>query len=224
MRKSTGSFLVAWRHALASQEGPQKSDDRHVALTLALYLDRDGLGAWPSQDTLSVRASLSDRTVCRALERLCAADWLSRQPRKARDKNGRQIPNGKRHKRWGYEYRAMLPKHLSAAYANGERRSLFTGEDPRKPSDPGNGERHDKRMANAVRTNSAMELSTKPMLIDKKDLPLHETLTEAAIKVRKRRAARDDWIREYETADQMQALRDRAKEKRAPLVALARSL
>lgn len=217
MSKKPGSFLVAWRHALASEEGPPKSVDRHVALTLSLHLSTEGLGAWPSQDTVALRTGLTDRTVGRALKRLCDSGWFSRQERKAHDKAGRPLPHGKRHWRWGFEYRACLPKSLLAAYVKGERRSLFTGKTPR----PRNGEPDDTAIANAVRTNAAIELSTKPLLIDKKDLPL----TESAREVRKRRAERDDWVRDYEATDQpdsgTQARRDQAKAKRASLIALA---
>jgi DNA-binding transcriptional MocR family regulator len=145
-----GRFLFAWRNAFASEEGPSCGVDRHVAMTLSLYMNGDGLGAWPSQDTLALRTGLTDRTVGRALERLCGEGWLARQPRKS--------SRGIRHKRYGYEYRATLPKALSNALANGERGSLFNGKEPWKPRPKKNGESDDKRMANGVRTNSSEEL------------------------------------------------------------------
>lgn len=140
-------FLFAWRNALASEEGPKRALDRHVALTLMLYMNADGLGAWPSQDTLALKAALTDRTVGRVLQRLCDEKWLSREARKS--------PRGIRHKRYGYEYRARLPTKLANAYANGERGSLFTGRDPRKEQPKSNGEPGDIRIPNDVRTNTA---------------------------------------------------------------------
>lgn len=119
---------------------------RHVGLTLSLYMDRDGLGAWPSQETLAQRTGLSSRSVRDALARLVEARWLSREPRKS--------PRGIRNPRWGYEYVATLPKKLGNAYVNGERRSLFNGQDPAKVRPGMNTEIYAKRIRNHVPTNS----------------------------------------------------------------------
>jgi len=132
--------------------------DRHVALTASLYMSRDGLRCWPSQDTLAVRTGLTDRTVGRALKRLVDEKWLDRQPRKS--------PRDNRHPRYGFEYSARFPTRLANAYANGERGSLFSGKDPRpevhRRQAPAprivNTERHDTRIPNGVRTNSVVEL------------------------------------------------------------------
>lgn len=173
-------FLFVWRNALASEEGPAHPHDRHVGLTASLYMSSDGLRCWPSQDTLALRTGLTDRSVGRALKRLCDTQWLSRKPRKS--------PRGIPHKRFGYEYQARLPKRLANAYANGERGSLFNGRNPAKvgkfadlkpaptPLPPGagfsnsgaeqkNGERDDKRIPNAVRTNSVEELAKSDAVI-----------------------------------------------------------
>ena len=188
-------FLFAWRHALASEDGPPVASDRHVALTLALYLDADGLSAWPSQDTLARRSALTDRTVGRALERLCKEGWLERQARKS--------PKGNRHKRYGYEYRAKLPQALADAFMKGERRSLFNGKDPGRASQL-NGESDDKRMANQVRTNTSVEL-VKELASRKKALPGSRPDTEASRVVQDRRAARDEFVLEIEAEDRRMA-------------------
>ena len=143
-------YLFAWRHALSSAEGPRRAPDRLVGLVLSLYMGSDGLGAWPSQGTLAVRTGLTVRTVREALKRLCAEKWLTRQARKS--------PAGIRSPRWGYEYRASLPRKLPSAYLNGERASLFSGKQPRPPASKKNGEIHDRRIGNDVPTNTSVEL------------------------------------------------------------------
>src|SRR5688500_13923099 len=127
-------LLLAWRNALASEEGPADPFDRLVALTLSLYMSRDGERCWPSQETVAMRAGLAKRTVWKALNRLVNARWLERQPRKS--------PRGNRHKRYGYEFRARFPVALANAYANGARRALFSGRDPGKEGRKSNGARH----------------------------------------------------------------------------------
>jgi hypothetical protein len=143
-------FLFAWRNALSSAEGPRRAQDRHVGHVLSLYMGRDGLGAWPSQETLAVRSGFTVRFVREALKRLYAEKWLTRQARKG--------PRGIRHPRWGFEYRARLPGKLADAYMNGERHSLFSGKEPRPPASKKNGERHDRRIGNDVPTNTSGEL------------------------------------------------------------------
>jgi hypothetical protein len=147
-------LLLAWRNALASTEGPEHPHDRLVGLVCSLYMSRDGERCWPSQDTVAVRCGLTDRSVGRALQRLVDGKWLERQARKS--------PRGIPHKRYGYEYRARFPTKLGNAYVNGERRSLFSGKDPRpeprKAPAPVNTERHDISIPNGVRTNSVREL------------------------------------------------------------------
>lgn len=191
-------LLFAWRHALASEEGPAVAGDRHIALTLALYMDRDGLSAWPSQDTIAMRSGLTDRTVGRALERLCKEQWLDRQPRKS--------PKGNRHKRYGYEYRARLPKALADAYAKGERCSLFNGKDPRRLPPELNTESDDISMANAVRTNTSIEL-VKELAYRKgrNGTRAEGTSTPAAQQVRQQRSGRDHFVAEYEAAERLAA-------------------
>ena len=146
---SARRFLFAWRHALNSAEGPRRAPDRQVALVVSLYMNGDGLGAWPSQETLAVRTALTARTVRDALKRLCSERWLSRDARKS--------PRGVKSKRWGYEYRARLPRKLANAYVNGERPSLFNGKDPGQVTAKKNGEIHDKRIRNDVPTNTSKE-------------------------------------------------------------------
>lgn len=151
-------YLFAWRHAIASDEGPKRAPDRHIALTLSLYMNGDGLSAWPSQETLALRTGLNIRTVRFALARLCDEKWLSREPRKS--------PRGIKSKRWGYEYRAKLPTKLGNAFANAERQSLFNGKDPSKEQ-PGssspavpkkNGDSHDQRIGTDDPPNTSREL------------------------------------------------------------------
>lgn len=209
------SFLVAWRHAVASAEGPSEAIDRHVALTLGLSFNSEGLSAWPSQKTLAIRTGLTERTVGRALTRLCRAHWLHRIARKP----PRQ-PDGKPHKRWGYEYRAKLPKVLSDWYANGERRSVFTGAS----TSARNTESDAITIPNAVRTNTALERS-RSLPIGRKELPTEGMSTIAAEEVRQRRAAREAWSNEYAAAEAQEAAsREKAKAKRTPLLELAREL
>src|SRR3990172_11351014 len=87
------SFLLAWRNAIASVEGPKEYIDRYVGLTMALYMSIDGLRCWPSQDTLALRTGLTDRTVGRAQKRLVDAKWLLPPPPKG--------ARGKKNTRWG---------------------------------------------------------------------------------------------------------------------------
>lgn len=205
MAGSRPRFLFAWRHALASTQGPSSSVARLVALTLALYMDREGQSAWPSQDTMATRTALTDRTVGRALEQLCADGWLERQARKS--------PKGNRHRRFGYEYRARLPRTLADAYAKDERASLFNGTEPGdvealpvvRPND-GNTESGDTRMANAVRTNTSFELA-KTAAINKEGLRPRQpnTGTAAAHVIADRRAGLNPWVAEYEVAERLAA-------------------
>lgn len=143
-------FLFSWRHAVTSEVGPKHAIDRLVALTLSLYFNGDGLGAWPSQSTLARRTGLTARSIRPALARLVREDWLGRIARKG--------PRGIRAKRWGYEYRARLPKKLSNALANAENSSLFSGKEPTAPTPQKNGEIHDKRIGKQLPTNTAVEL------------------------------------------------------------------
>lgn len=142
-------LLFPWRHALASEEGPAAASERLVALALSLYMNGDGLGAWPSQEVLALRTGLTARTVRDALERLVAKGWLAREPRKS--------PRGVKSKRFGYEYRACLPVRLSNMLANGEANSLFSGKEPRRVPHKKNGEINDKRIGKQFPTNTSYE-------------------------------------------------------------------
>jgi hypothetical protein len=199
MTKSRQRFLFAWRNALASEEGPAVAVDRHVALSLSLYMDRDGQSAWPSQDTLARRTGLTDRTVGRALERLCDDLWIERQARKS--------PKGNRHKRYGFEYRARLPRLLADSFAKGECRSLFSGKDSRRPDPALNGEPDDIGMANAVRTKSSVEVFTE--LAYKKGREERARAagasTHAAEQIRRHRAGRDSFVGAYESEERRAA-------------------
>lgn len=185
---------MAWRHALASAEGPPQAVDRHVALTLALYFGSEGLAAWPSGATLAVRSGLALRTVRPALKRLCVQGWLSRQARKG--------PNGGRHKRWGFEYRARLPRRLSDALANGAAVALFTGKHPGPLHLQGNGAINGRRMEQPLPTNTASECP-KDSAIRKEGIKhdIESAPTLAAQQIRKQRAVRDEWIADYERVD-----------------------
>lgn len=169
------SFLVAWRHALCSEYGPSRSSDRLVALGLSLYLNSEGLGAWPSQDTLVIRTGLSERTVRDALERLCSENWLSRMPRKPPEHiqsadRGRAI-------RWGYEYRARLPGELAAAYLKGEMVAAFSGQDPRRPPAKKKPAIDDRSNRQPLPTNAAEEL-IRTTASKKEQVVLPESLPE----------------------------------------------
>lgn len=143
-------FLFAWRHAVSSAEGPQLASDRHVALVLSLYMGSDGLGAWPSQQTLMVRTGLVIRTIRPALKRLLAEGWLTRQARKG--------PRGIRAPRWGFEYRARLPGKLAKAYMNGASVALFSGKEPTARSAKKNGAISAQRMGQPLPPNTSGEL------------------------------------------------------------------
>lgn len=142
-------FLFSWRHAVTSEFGPKHPSDRLVALTISLYFNGDGLGAWPSQNTLATRTGLSSKSVGKAIRRLEKAEWLSRLARKG--------PRGIRAPRWGFEYRAKLPKKMSNALANGEDSSLFSGKEPRAAAPQKNRELRDHRIGNVVPTNTSRE-------------------------------------------------------------------
>ena len=143
-------FLFAWRHALASEAGPQRPTDRLVGMTLALYFNGDGIGAWPSQETLARRTGLTTRSIRPALARLVRDDWLGRIARKG--------PKGIRAPRWGFEYRAKLPRKLSNQYANGENVSLFAGKAPTAAISKKNGEIDDRGIGNRFPPNTSGEL------------------------------------------------------------------
>lgn len=198
MKRAAQRFLFAWRHALASEEGPEVALDRLVAMTLALYMDRDGLSAWPNQDTLAARSGLTDRTVGKSLARLCGQGWLERQARKS--------PKGNRHPRFGFEYRARMPRQLADAYAKGERGSLFNGRDPRLLGVQGNTERDDTGIPNGVRTNTSSELPQLPACRKERVAASQAgAATPAARLVHERRLQRDQFVAAYEAAERLAA-------------------
>lgn len=199
-------FLFAWRHALASDAGPIGRDGRagssgpvcrHVGLTLSLYFNSDGLGAWPSQDTLAARTGLSAKAVNRALKTLCEQGWLTRE--------GRPGPSRRRHKRWGFEYRATLPRALAQSYWKGERASLFKGGEKRKPPRPEKPDAASPRKVTQRPTNTSPEL-VKELAIRKGRRPRAEGAeTPAAQQVRQQRAARDRFVADYEAEQAQEA-------------------
>ena len=105
-----------------SEHGPSLASDRHVALTLSVHMRSDGLGAWPSQETLARETGLSVRAVRRSLKRLVADRWLTQITRKP--------PRGRRAKGYGFQYAARLPLKLANQMTNPDFKSVFTGKRP----------------------------------------------------------------------------------------------
>lgn len=66
---------------MASEHGPAATT-RHVLLTLSLYMDRAGSGAYPSMGTLSVATGLSERSLYPHIDAAEAEGWIVRTRRK----------------------------------------------------------------------------------------------------------------------------------------------
>lgn len=67
--------IITWRAAVARESGliPTR---RHVALTLALWMNEAGESAFPSQATLAAATGLSERCVRDSLAQLVTTGWL----------------------------------------------------------------------------------------------------------------------------------------------------
>jgi len=90
--------VFRWRDAIASELGPTRACERLLLLTISLHMNKDGIRAWPSQETLSIRTALSLRTVKRRLKSLVEQGWIARQIVRRRGQAWR-----------GTEYAAVVP-------------------------------------------------------------------------------------------------------------------
>lgn len=66
--------IITWRTAVARSDLP--ATRRHVALTLALWMNEMGGSAFPSATTLADATGLSERTIRASLQHLVQARWL----------------------------------------------------------------------------------------------------------------------------------------------------
>jgi hypothetical protein len=64
-----------WRRALLTAD-ELNATERHVGLTLAEYMDRDGGGAFPTQETLAAACRRTEKTIRRALHAIEQAGYL----------------------------------------------------------------------------------------------------------------------------------------------------
>lgn len=64
-----------WRRAIVKADD-LGATERHVALTLAEFMDRYGAGAWPSRATLAVACRRSVKTIGRSLQAIEAAGYV----------------------------------------------------------------------------------------------------------------------------------------------------
>jgi hypothetical protein len=104
---------LQWLEALSHKEhGAPHQQMRHVLHALALYMNADGSGAWPSQGLIARRTLMPTRVVRRQLAAADRAGWVLRtDSRKARGKNWKQTA-----------YSATVPPGFPAAelHARGE--------------------------------------------------------------------------------------------------------
>jgi len=75
------SEFYEWRDAVASPLGPSKPVTRHLLLTVALFMDADGSGAYPSYELLAERTGLSRRSVVTHMNAAVEEGWLERDVR-----------------------------------------------------------------------------------------------------------------------------------------------
>ncbi len=106
-------FVVLWRIAVHKSHLPKRA--KLVAYTVSMFMDSDGKGAHPSEETLAERAGVSRSTVARAIVDL-RRGWLDVGKKRVRRGPGGCVNT----------YAAVLPaKH---------------GEERRKPRDPFEGD------------------------------------------------------------------------------------
>lgn len=63
-----------WEHAIRESDLPPST--RHVLLTMATYMDRDGMNCYPSQEELGRACGMTSRTVRRHVDAAIEAGWL----------------------------------------------------------------------------------------------------------------------------------------------------
>lgn len=73
----TLSPLFSWRSQIAKSDLPAPA--RHIALTLALFMNEMGTSCWPSITKQCEATGLSRSTVCKHLELLEEKGWLGRK-------------------------------------------------------------------------------------------------------------------------------------------------
>jgi hypothetical protein len=122
------SKVAVWRDTLRDSKLDRTA--KLVGLTLSTYMDRQGL-AWPSQDTIAAGASLSDRAVCLATERLESAGFLEVERSRGRSSHryAATLPptaNALRRSEWANSERHAPNSERRSS--NGERRSPESGE------------------------------------------------------------------------------------------------
>lgn len=145
-------FLLRWRKALASRNGPEHATTRHVLLTLSVWMDGQGGSCFPSTREIAEATGLSERAVCTHLERAAAGGWIRR---KAAGREGRA---------WRHmTYTAAVPDVLNVVQHVREEGT----ERDSAPQGVRGTERHargtepnDNEALNEVQSNSPLELSS----------------------------------------------------------------
>ena len=66
-----------WERLVTSESGPANPTTRHVLLTLATHVNREGQ-AWPSQKILAAETGLTERSICVHLKLAVDEGWLNR--------------------------------------------------------------------------------------------------------------------------------------------------
>jgi Helix-turn-helix domain len=88
-------FVVDWRWAFVESELP--STALHVLLTLALHMNGDGAGCYPSIELLVRQTKLADSTVRKQLAAAVEKGWIRREGGRGRGNSYRYqatIPDG----------------------------------------------------------------------------------------------------------------------------------
>lgn len=67
-----------WQQQVCGEHGPRSPTTRLVLLAISLYMDSQGGRAWPSQETIARRASVTRRAVVTHLEIAEQLGWVNR--------------------------------------------------------------------------------------------------------------------------------------------------
>ena len=93
-------FVVRWRKALLSENGPEKPMTRYVLDVLSKYMQPDGTQCYPSTRSIARDSGLSERAVCQHLALGADGGWIVKTSRQAGGREWRShlyipiIPSG----------------------------------------------------------------------------------------------------------------------------------
>lgn len=147
-RRGRLSQLFTWRSAVTDEGSSASALERHVALTLSMFMSEAGDSAFPAMETLAARCGRSASTVRGALRELERNGWLEVELNRGRGNTNR--------------YRATIPdppeNHLTAAVSVGGDAAVTTGSEDAETASaasraPGVGEAPEtteKRLSQAV--------------------------------------------------------------------------